>query len=340
VAPSARVRLIVLLLVAGAATFIPESNAFASPADHTTVGSGSIGIRLLAAPGASADNALADSYVVDRLAPGQSINRSVEIDNDTDANASVSVYAAAASIVRGSFAFAPGHSANMLSSWTSVSRGLIRMVPGTQAIDDLTIEVPADASAGEKDAVVWAQVAASPAAAGGVELVNRVGIRMYISIGPGGVPPSNFTVSSLSAERSVTGKPLVIATVRNSGPNTLDISGNLTLSKGPGGLGAGPFAVRLSEVLAPGVSEPATAQLNSELPRGPWEADLRLTSGFIHRSSVATIIFPSALDAAKRPVEAGFPTLVLIVVVLFVLLAITAFALLVSRRRMLRMRPL
>jgi hypothetical protein len=336
-----RIHLIALLLVAGAATFVPESSAFSSPADHTT-GSGStgIGIRLLPEPGGSADNSLASSYVVDRLAPGTSVTRSLTIDNDTKAIASVSVYAAAASIDRGNFTFASGHSANALSHWTSVSRGLMRLGPGTEASDALTIKVPADASSGDKEAVVWAQVSASPPSAGGVELVNRVGIRMYLSIGPGGAPASNFTVSSLRAERSVTGQPMVVATVHNSGQSTLDISGNLTLSKGPGGLGAGPFAVRLGAILAPGVSEAATAPLNTELPRGPWDADLRLTSGPIHRSSVATITFPSTFGAATPPTETGFPAMVLIVVVLFLLLAITALALLGSRRRIVRMRSL
>jgi hypothetical protein len=163
---------------------------------------------------------------------------------------------------------------------------------------------------------------------------------VYLSIGPGGAPPSNFTVSSLRAERSSTGQALVNATVRNSGHSTLDISGSLILSKGPGGLRTGPFAVRLSAVLAPGVSEPATVQLNTGLPRGPWQADLRLASGSIDRSSMATITFPSPLGAAKRPVEARFPTLILIVIVLFILLAITNLALLVSRRRILRTRLL
>jgi hypothetical protein len=331
-------RLIVLLLVILAASFVPESTVFASPSDRPTVGSGSIGIRLVPVPRAEVDNPLASAYVVDHLAPGTSITRRVEIDNDTNANANVSVYVAAASIVRGSFVFGPGRSANALSSWTSVTRGVIRLAPGAEAVDALTVKVPANAPAGGQDAVVWAQVSESPLPAKGVELVNRVGIRMYLSIGPGGAPPSNFTVSSLRADRSATGQPLVTATVRNSGRSTLDISGNLTLSNGPGGLGAGPFAVRLSAILAPGVSEPAIAQLNTELPRGPWHADLRLASGLIHRSSAATITFPSPVGGAKRPGDSEFPTLVVTVIVLFIVLAITDLVLLVSRRRILRMR--
>ena len=53
-------------------------------------------------------NPLANTYIVDRLAPGATLTRSVEIDNDTRADVDVSVYPAAASVVRGSFVFAPG----------------------------------------------------------------------------------------------------------------------------------------------------------------------------------------------------------------------------------------
>lgn len=328
------VRLIAALLLAGAAIVVPESSTFASTPSRPNTSSGSVGIRLVPVSGGSPDDSLASAYIVDRLAPGTSVSRSVEIDNDTPGNADVAVYPAAASIVSGSFAFAPSHSANELSSWTSVNHDLLRLAPGTESLDTLTIHVPNNASAGQRYGVIWAQVSAPPPTAGGVELVNRVGIRMYLSIGPGGSPQANFTIGSLTAKRSATGEPLVVATVRNSGQSTLDIRGNLTLSRGPGGLGAGPFVVKMSTVLAPGISEPATVQLNTALPRGPWRADLALTSGFIHRSTVATITFPSNVGAARAPIKVGFPTLVLIIIVLLVLLAIMALALLVSRRRL------
>jgi hypothetical protein len=162
---------------------------------------------------------------------------------------------------------------------------------------------------------------------------------MDLSIGPGGAPNSNFAIGPLSAQRSTTGNPLVVATVRNSGQSTLDISGNLTLSKGPGGLGAGPFAVKLSAVLAPGTSEPVSVQLNKELPRGPWQADLGLESGLLHRSAAATITFPRGLGVPKAPIAARFPSLFVIVIVLLVLLTIATLALLASRRRIGRLRP-
>jgi len=332
-----RGRLVVLLLLAGTGAIVPLSSAFASPANSAATTTGSVGIRLVAVPGASLKDPLANSYVVDAMAPGTRLTRSVEIDNDTSASVAVAVYPAAASIVRGNFAFASGNSANELSGWTSLSHDVLRLAPGGEALDTLTINVPGSASSGERYAVVWAAVSAPPAAAGGITLVNRVGVRMYLSIGPGGAPASNFTIGSLTAERSATGKALVVANVHNSGQSTLDLSGSLTLSKGPGGLHTDPSTATLGTVLAPGVSEPVTVQLASELPRGPWRADLSLTSGLLQRSAVATITFPLNSRVAQAPKAAGFPTLILVVIALFALLAMTAVALLISRRRISRL---
>jgi hypothetical protein len=190
--------------------------------------------------------------------------------------------------------------------------------------------VPTNASSGEHYAVLWAQLSSRPAIAGGVAEVNRVGVRMYVSIGPGGAPPSSFAIRSLVAERSSTGARLVVATVDNTGQSTLDISGNVGLSRGPGGLRAGPFAATLGTVLAPHTSELVTARIDSALPRGPWRADLSLASGRTERSAVATITFP------RSPVaKAGsrLPTLVVVVLLaLLVIAGLVLFFVLLGRR--------
>jgi hypothetical protein len=195
--------------------------------------------------------------------------------------------------------------------------------------ETVTIKVPKSASSGERYAVIWAAVSGPAPAGGGVTLVNRVGIRMYVSVGPGGAPPSSFAIGVLTAERSATGEPLVAANVRNSGRQTLDIGGTLTLSAGPGGLRAGPFPVTLRAALAPGASEPASVRLDRRLPRGPWRAELRLTSGTIARNAVATISFPFVVPAAKPPAASPVIRGGLI---LIALLAIAALILLFIRR--------
>jgi hypothetical protein len=288
-----RGHLIALSLLAG--IIVPASSALAALSHQAMADSGGIGIRIVDVPAVSRNDPLARLYIVNRVAPGTSIRRRVEISNSTPSNAAVAVYAAAASIRQGRFAFAPSHSRNELSSWTSVSRGVLRLPPDTKASATVTIHVPKDATSGERYAVIWAELSAPGAATGGVTLVNRVGIRMYLSIGPGGAPPSDFIIGSLTAKRSAAGEPLVVARIRNRGKRTLDISGSLTLSVGPGGVRAGPFPVKLGAPLAPGDSKPVTVRLDKRLPRGPWRAKMRLRSRLIQRVAVATITFPRRL---------------------------------------------
>jgi hypothetical protein len=330
-----RGRLIVLPLLVG--IIIPASGALAAEPHKPTAGSGGIEIRLVDVPADSQD-ALARSYIVDRLAPGTTIRRRVEITNGTGSTADVGIYPAAATLRRGKFGFAGGHSRNELASWTSVSQDVLRMPPGTKAFEMVTINVPEQASSGERYAVIWAEVSARAPATGGVTLVTRVGVRIYLSVGPGGAPASNFAIGALSAERSATGQPLVVAKVHNSGRRTLDISGELTLSKGPGGLRAGPFPINLGTALAPDNSRLVTVRLDKRLPRGPWHAQIRLRSGFLQRGAAATITFPRQAGAAN--VAPARPRNLIDVVILLALLAIAAFALLLYRRIRRRGAPL
>jgi hypothetical protein len=116
---------------------------------------------------------------------------------------------------------------------------------------------------------------------------------VYLSIGLGGAPPASFTIGAIGAKRSANGRPLVVANIYNHGKRTLEISGSLTFSRGPAGLSAGPFPVTLGPALAPRASRAMTVRLDKRLPRGPWRVRLRLTSGLIQKSAVATIEFPA-----------------------------------------------
>jgi hypothetical protein len=281
-------RLIVLALLTG--IMIPASGALAAPS-QPTADSGSIGIRIVdVPPDSSRNDPLALSYIVNRLAPGKSIQRRIEVSNSTRSTAAVSVYPAAAGLKHGEFAFGPNHSKNELANWTSVSRDVVRLQSGTRAFETVTIRVPKDAPTGERYAVIWAEVSTS--GSGGVKLANRVGIRMYLSVGSGGAPRSNFVIGLLTAKRSASGQPLVVAKIHNSGKRTIAISGNLTLSNGPGGVRAGPFPVKLVVPLAPGSTRAVTVRLDKQLPRGPWRAQLRLKTRLIQRVAVATLTFP------------------------------------------------
>jgi len=197
--------------------------------------------------------------------------------------------------------------------------------PGSDAVETVTISVPAAASSGGHYAVIWAEVSSPAPPAGGVTLVNRVGVRVYISIGAGGAVRSSFGISQLTAQRSPSGQPLVVANVRNSGGRPLEIRGQLTLSRGPAGLRAGPFPVRLAEALAPGRSQRATVRLDARLPRGPWRARLELSSGSVQRHAEARLTFPQIAPVTSQRGKQ-------FVIALLVLLVFAAAAFLSSRR--------
>jgi hypothetical protein len=317
-----RVLLIALPLLAG--LVLLPADALAAPTAKRTAPVTGIGIRLADAPATLPGDSSRRSYIVNRVAPGATIRRRVEIENGTGSRANVAVYAAAADLNRGTFSFARSHVQNELSSWTSVGRQMLRLEAGADAYETVTIAVPRDASAGERYAVIWAQVSAPARAGGGVTLVNRVGVRMYLSVGSGGLAAADFAIGPLHAERSAAGGLLVVASVNDSGGRTLDIGGQLTLTHGPGGLRAGPFPVTLRPDLAPGASESVDVRLDRHLPLGPWRAHLSLTSGFIHRDAVATIKFP-ALAAAAKPSSSRY-LLVAVGILLALLLAVAAGA--------------
>src|SRR6185503_8677363 len=173
---------------------------------------------------------------------------------------------------------------------------------------------------------------------------SRVGIRLYLSVGPGGPPAANFTIDSLTAKRSPDGRPVVLANVHNTGGRALDMNGTLELLGGPGGLSAGPFSATLGVTLAIGDTEPVTIALDKQLPSGPWDSQLRLRSGLIERIARATITYPDAgasLPATTTPARPGwlYPALAAFLTMLLLVIAVL-LGILLRRRDYRRVRPI
>jgi hypothetical protein len=280
-----------------AAAALVASLAFSTSAATAASGSAGIGVRLLPEQGASTGDPLAHSYIVGLVAPGSVIRRRIEVGNSTRRGLSLAIYPGAARIRQGSFAFAAGRRRNELARWTKLSSQMVNLPPGTKTSVTVTIRIPSTAAPGERYAVVWAQSTGAPS--GGVRLVNRVGVRLYLTIGPGGTSPASFAIGSLRATRSRTGTPVVSSTIRNGGRRTLLLSGELSLSQGPGGTRAGPFRATLVGALSPGGARQLRVQLGHGLPRGPWSARLWLHSGQIARSRTTTVRFPHAPPALR-----------------------------------------
>jgi hypothetical protein len=328
-------RLLVLIaLVAG--ILLPATGAFGTPGPNTAVtaaddGSAGIGIRLLEAPVATRDNPRARVYIIDHLKPGTTIERRIEVSNHTGQTAGVAVYPAAAQIKKGSFVGLEGQTANELSTWTDVSTPRLRLADGAKKTVDVTIDVPADAAPGEQYAVLWAQTTSD--GAGAITQVSRVGIRIYLSVGPGGEPASAFDIASLTASRNSSGAPVVTAAIRNTGGRALDLRGELTLSDGPGGLSAGPFPVTLGTTLGRGQSAPVTVQLDDQLPNGPWKARLSVTSGLLTEDARATLTFPISGTGKTVAVTDGTNWWALAGGLLVLAILVTALAYHLRRRR-------
>ncbi|GAA0828026.1 peptidase [Streptosporangium amethystogenes subsp. fukuiense] len=331
-------------VVAGLLTAValtPAVGTLDRPASATSRSSaGGIGIRLLEAPVAARADARAWTYIIDHLAPGSVIHRRVEVSNTTGSPKRLSLYTAAAQVRDRRFQFAADRTANELSTWTSTDRHEVTLAPHTRSAVTATIAVPDDAAPGERYAVIWAQAAKAAPPGGGVSEVNRVGIRIYLSVGRGNPPASDFTIDSLTAQRSPAGQQIILAQVHNTGGRALDLSGDLRLTNDSGNLSAGPFKVRTGTTLAPGDAGSVASVLNEQVPDGPWRARIRLESGLTRRTAEATVQFPAAGTAQAVRAEmdtSHYPMPALVGAVLAALAAITF--LLIQRRRRSRREP-
>lgn len=266
-----------------------------------------LGIRLLDAPADAGGDPRARAYIVDHVAPGTVLDRRVEITNGGEEDAVFSVYAAAAHVADGTFSGDPGDTQNELSQWISFAPRAPAFGPGERTVVTVTVSVPDDATQGERYGVIWAQSSVTPEA-GGITQVTRVGIRVYLSVGVGEAPPTDFDLTKVTASRTSEGVPVVHATVHNTGDRALDLSVELTLSEGPGGSFAGPFAADAPTTLGIGQSATLDIELDPELPDGPWRASVTATNGQEVRSIEATVTFPRAgqtVEATVTSPEAG-----------------------------------
>lgn len=269
---------------------------------------GTFGIRLVDVPADQAGDPRAHQYVLDHLDPGDTLRRRVEVANHSDGPVTVALYAAAADVQGGRFLFGEGRAANELTGWTAITPSSLTLPPGGNGTATVTVAVGDGPTSGEHYGVVWAE-ARAPAPGGGIATVHRVGVRMYVSIGPAGEPPSDFEIRSLTASRGEEGRPVVTASVENTGQRALDLTGSLRLDDGPGGTRAGPFDMEVGTTLAPGETAPVTVLLEPGIAAGPWHATVTVRSGALEKRAEATLTFPderarSAGAVAVRSLDA------------------------------------
>lgn len=287
-----------IMLVLAAGTLSPAATAFA--AGYRIVPSPQrFGVRLVDIPVVEAGNPRALRYIVDYLPTGTVIHRRIMVLNQEARTAHFTVYSDAAQISGGLFTGEAGATRNELTGWITVQDRTLTLPPHADKMDMITIKVPAGATRGEHYGIIWVQQAAIVRASDGfaVDDVARVGIRIYLAVGRGGAPPTNFAITSITARRLASGQPSLIAHVDNTGGRAVDLNGTVRLTGGPGNTAAGPFPAQQIVTLAPGQSGNITFSPPKSLPNGPWQAKVSLVSGITTAAATATIQFAAVVQA-------------------------------------------
>ena len=286
-------------------TLVAPTAAFAGAPGASASGAHGVGIRLLDASVERRDDPRAHIYIDDHLRPGMSITRHVQVSDFTKKPVRLRMYAVASSIDNAGWQVAGGDASNELTSWMRVTPAVVDLQPGRSASVTVQIDVPATASKGERYATVVAELPPSASTAGDtVRVATRVGVRVYLDIGPGGEPASDFDISTLTAARGPDGTPTVSAQVTNTGGRALDLGGRLVLGDGPGGLRAGPFDVQVPRTLGIGETGDVVVTLDKQTPVGPWLARMSLRSGYVQHAVTARLSVPVDAGTSAEPVAA------------------------------------
>lgn len=331
----------VIIVAAGVAALllVPTVANAASITSASTAADGDdatgVSIRLLPDPAADPSDPRAATRVLAKLAPGASASRQVEVQNTSTVERNVSVYAGAATVGDGAFVAGEQGAENELTGWMTFSPAEVELAPGESAEVDVSIDVPADAFEGEHYAAMWAEVRSDMNTDTNVITANRVGTRVYVTVGAGNGAAPDFTIDSLTASRGTAGEPIVAADVTNIGGGAIDLTGALTLTDGPGGLSVGPVDALTGTTLAPGESGSVTIVLDPELPDGPWTASLTLATGLVTHDSVAPVTFPDAgVGETTEASEASAISLpVIIAIAVAAVIAIVALTFWLRHRR-------
>jgi hypothetical protein len=257
------------------------------------------GVRLIDVPVSEADNPRAYRYIIADLPTETVIHRRILIINDESRAACFSVYPDAAHIAGGQFVGEAGATRNELTTWISVQHPAVTLAPGESAMDMVTVTVPRGATQGEHYGVIWVQQAAKPSKHGGFGLteISRAGVRVYLTVGRGGTPPTSFDIDSITGYRLLSGQPVITAHVTNTGGRAIDLNGSVRLSGGPGDTSSGAFPAQKTVTLAPGQSWNVTFAMPKSLPSGSWRATVSLASGMTAAVGTASVRFAPVVAA-------------------------------------------
>lgn len=269
-----------------------------------------LGLRLLDIPAYQQGDTRAGSAVVDAAMPGTTVVRHIRVENRTGQVEPVDVYVGPAKIEQPQgFMDLPRGDQNELSSWSTVDKSKMTMADNEVQDVTLTINVPKDATEGERYAVFWAEMQSQNAKDSmGVKLVNRIGTRIYLTVGPGNGPTPKFQIDSLTPRKNARGTHEVVVHVSNTGERAVDLHADLSLSAGPGGLSMDERTSPGTVTLAPGQAGDVIVDLGVALPAGKWHAKVKVRSGSISETKEADLVFPESGTGATVKIDNSTPS--------------------------------
>ena len=288
---------VMLAVIAGTVTPAAVAAAATQP---KTGPHGGFGTRLVDVPVSEANNPRGLRYIIDYLPTGTTIHRRILVMNSETRTAHFTVYPDAAQISDEKFTGDAGATRSELTGWISVQHPVLTLAPGASEMDMVTLKVPPGATRGEHYGVIWVQQEAYARGANGfgVNEVTRAGIRIYLAVGRGGAPPTEFVITSITGHLSASGQPSIIVHVENTGGRAVDLDGSARLTHGPGNTSAGPFPAQQIITLAPGQAGTMSFAPPKSLPDGSWQATVTLVSGITTSTATGTVQL-GALTAAR-----------------------------------------
>jgi hypothetical protein len=299
--------------------------AVAAPISAAAAPAGGVGVRLI--PDGSGTTERDRAYLIANPAAGDTVSRRVEISNTTGQQQTVALYPGAATIKNGAFIGATETDAhNDLADWTTIDRTNLTLAPGTTEQVGVRIHVPAAAADGERYGAIWAAVTAPSGTRSPVNVVNRAGVRMYVSVGTGS-SRSDFTIRRLTPSHNAA-RPHVTATIKNTGTQALDLTGRLQLRTG--GISAGPYTATAPVTVAPGQTDTIRIAATAALPEGRWDATLTLTGNDRTRTATTTVTVLTPAAPTQMPNLGG---VIALGVGLLAVIALLAVLILGLRRR-------
>jgi hypothetical protein len=262
------------------------------------------------------------SYVVRTVAPGTGFDDRLEARNLTDGPLDLVVEPVDAAVTPDG-SFAPGTTTTAEGGWLRVTPDRVRVPARGSVRVALRVDVPADAAPGDHIAAVVVRKADAPNGSG-VQLVNRVGVRVYLTVTPPAAPGPKRAFE-LRALRW-TGDRNFEADVANVGDLLVEPLGTLTIARGDF---TTTVDVPVLGTVPPRAVTPLPVRTTGKLEPGTYEARLRLrlVQGGGEQEQRVTFTVPGT--PAREEEDDGLPLLPL-------LLAVGALALVVGyalRRR-------